>query len=422
MRLRSGRTVAAELRRERVRARYAEVVAAGGCCSADGGAEGCCDPRPSARDRASVATRLGYSARDLAAVPVAANLGLGCGNPTATVALHPRDVVLDLGSGAGIDCFVAARKVGANGHVIGVDMTPEMIARARANARRGGFANVEFRLGEIEHLPVADASVDVVLSNCAINLVPEQGPVYREAFRVLRRGGRLAVADLVATRPIPERLRADPALAGCCAPGALEVRQVRSLLSRAGFEEVAVRPNAATPGLGSPGSPRALGVAPADIRARKPEAQPEMAERTVLFVCVENACRSLMAEAMFNRNPAEGWRAVSAGTEPAAAPNPRTDRMLREIGLEMPPHPPQRLTEEMMRDARIVVTLGCLDRASCPARLRAAGARDWELPDPGPLDDPAFREVRRKLQARVEGLRRELTLAGARRSALVPRP
>jgi len=142
-----------------------------------------------------------------------------------------------------------------------------------------------------------------------------------------------------------------------------------------------------------------------------------MEEKTVLFVCVENACRSLMAEAMFNRNPTRGWRAISAGTLPASAPNPRTESMLREVELELPSHPPQRLTDEMLSAAGAVVTMGCLDSASCPARLKVVEVRDWALPDPATLDDAGFRQLRRELQTRVERLRRELALADKRRAA-----
>jgi len=143
-----------------------------------------------------------------------------------------------------------------------------------------------------------------------------------------------------------------------------------------------------------------------------------MTEKTVLFICVENACRSLMAEAMFNWNPVRGWRATSAGTQPATVPNPRTEGMLREIGLEMPPHAPRLLTDEMMTASKVIITMGCLDSASCPARLKVIKVRDWALPDPAKLDDAGFRQVRRDLQSRVEGLRRELALAEKRRDAL----
>ena len=142
-----------------------------------------------------------------------------------------------------------------------------------------------------------------------------------------------------------------------------------------------------------------------------------MTEKTVLFVCVENACRSLMAEAMFNRNPTRGWRAISAGTQPSSAPNPRTEEMLREVGLQLPSHPPQLLTEEMLAASGTVVTMGCLDSASCPARLKVVEVRDWALPDPATLDDAGFRQLRRELQTRVERLRRELALADKRRAA-----
>lgn len=143
-----------------------------------------------------------------------------------------------------------------------------------------------------------------------------------------------------------------------------------------------------------------------------------MTEKTVLFICVENACRSLMAEAMFNWNPPNGWRAISAGTEPARTPNPRTESMLREIGLEMPGHPPQLLTDEMLATSNAIVTMGCLDSASCPAKLKVIEVRDWALPDPSQLDEAGFRQVRKDLQAHVEGLRRELALADKRRAAL----
>jgi len=167
-------------------------------------------------------------------------MGLGCGNPRAIAALRKGEVVLDLGAGGGFDCFLAARQVGPRGHVIGVDMTPEMVAKARENARRGRFKNVEFRLGEIEHLPVADNSVDVIISNCVINLSPDKEQVYREAHRVLKPGGRLAISDVVALKPIPVAVRRDfDKYAGCVA-GALEVRKLTCILRAVGFRDVRV--------------------------------------------------------------------------------------------------------------------------------------------------------------------------------------
>jgi SAM-dependent methyltransferase len=191
-------------------------------------------------DTANVSRAIGYSEADAEAIPEGADLGLGCGNPTALTAIPAGATVLDLGSGAGIDCFLAVQQVGAEGHVIGVDMTPEMIARARDNAAKGGYANVEFRLGEIESLPVRDETVDVVLSNCVINLSPEKPRVFAEAFRVLRPGGRLAVSDIVLTRPLPQELREDlEAYAGCI--GGAELADVYlDMIRAAGFTDIRV--------------------------------------------------------------------------------------------------------------------------------------------------------------------------------------
>jgi arsenite methyltransferase len=182
----------------------------------------CCDPSPGgtggAVDAAEVSRALGYSDEELAHLPDDANLGLGCGNPTAIADLRPGETVLDLGSGAGIDCFLAARQVGEDGRVIGIDMTPEMVERARANAARVGCVNVEFRLGEIEALPVADASIDVIISNCVLNLSARKDRALAEAFRVLRPGGRLIVSDMVSEVPVPEALADDLDAVAACLP------------------------------------------------------------------------------------------------------------------------------------------------------------------------------------------------------------
>jgi SAM-dependent methyltransferase len=191
-----------------------------------------------------VARRAGYSEDEIAAAPEGANLGVGCGNPGAIERLHPGETVLDLGSGAGFDAFLAARAVGPTGRVIGVDMTDAMLERARENARRGGLRNVEFRSGAIEALPVEDASVDVVLSNCVINLSPEKGRVFREAFRVLRPGGRLQVSDIVLERPLPAALRASvEAYVGCIAGASLREDYLRDI-REAGFGDVRVESEA----------------------------------------------------------------------------------------------------------------------------------------------------------------------------------
>ena len=194
-----------------VRERYARAATTGSSCC-----EPSCCGDESAATATDVSRAIGYSDQDLADIPEDANLGLGCGNPTAIASLQPGQTVLDLGSGAGIDCFLAARQVGPEGKVLGVDMTPEMLEKARGNAQKGGYENVEFRLGEIEALPVADASVDVIISNCVLNLSADKGRVLREAFRVLRPGGRMVVSDLVSELPVPDILEGDlDAVAGC---------------------------------------------------------------------------------------------------------------------------------------------------------------------------------------------------------------
>ena len=185
---------------------------------------------------------LGYDASDRQSVPRKANMGLGCGNPIAIDTLEPGETVLDLGSGGGFDCFLAASEVGPAGSVIGVDMTPEMIELARENAATNDYSTVEFRLGEIEHLPVADESVDVIISNCVINLSPDKERVFEEAARVLRPGGRLAISDVVATADLPDEIRDDPdKLAGCVA-GAATIDDYRTMLDATGFEEISIEP------------------------------------------------------------------------------------------------------------------------------------------------------------------------------------
>jgi ubiquinone/menaquinone biosynthesis C-methylase UbiE len=204
-------------------------------------------------------------------LPPGADLGLGCGTPGDLADLKPGESVIDLGSGAGIDCFIAARRVGPNGRVIGIDMTPQMLAKARTLARASDGAPVEFRLGEIEHLPVADSSVDVVMSNCVINLVVDKGQVYREAFRVLRPGGRIAVADVLATRPISPAMRADSDRWCSCSSGAITSEEVSGLLRSAGFTQISIEIPSAGNSVDSLQGPDEIGVVPAAVRAKKPE-------------------------------------------------------------------------------------------------------------------------------------------------------
>ncbi len=225
--------------REAVRQHYGQIARQGGSCCGSGQSS-CCGGGASAVEAERISGALGYSREELGAVPDGANLGLGCGNPTALAEVREGETVLDLGSGAGFDCFLAARRVGERGRVIGVDMTTEMLEKARANARRGGYTNVEFRLGEIENLPVADATVDLIISNCVINLSVDKGRVFREAFRVLKPGGRLMVSDIVLRGELPQHLQESAAAYAGCIAGALQVEEYLEQMRAAGFRQVQV--------------------------------------------------------------------------------------------------------------------------------------------------------------------------------------
>ena len=224
--------------RTRVRERYGRIaIAAKGCCTGPSTLT-CCGPSPAAPGEK--VARMGYSPVEIAAAPEAAELGLGCGNPQAIARLRPGETVLDLGSGAGFDCLLAARAVGAAGRVIGVDMTEAMLRKARRNAAKAGLTNVEFRKGEIERLPLEKRSVDVVISNCVVNLSPEKEAVFKDAFRVLKPGGRLAIADVVALRPLPEDMRTDPDLQCACIGGAVLADELERMLQAVGFEQIGI--------------------------------------------------------------------------------------------------------------------------------------------------------------------------------------
>jgi arsenite methyltransferase len=224
-----------------VREKYGNIAAtSGSCCSA----ASCCGDGISL---VQVGQRIGYSEDELTAVPEGANLGLGCGNPIALASLKEGETVLDLGSGAGFDCFLAASRVGPSGKVIGVDMTPEMIEKATENAKKDGVENVEFRLGDIEHLPVEEGSVDVIISNCVINLAPDKGRVFQEAFRVLRPGGRLMVSDIVLTKPLPDFVKNSVAAYIGCVAGAALKEDYLGAMRQAGFVDVTVQSEAPFP-------------------------------------------------------------------------------------------------------------------------------------------------------------------------------
>jgi len=216
-----------------VRKRYAKVAKReSSCCSSE---QSCCGSSDTAQTKSK---QMGYTEQEINATPEGADLGLGCGNPTALASLKEGETVLDLGSGAGFDCFLAANKVGKSGKVIGVDMTPEMIDKARENAEKGDYKNVEFRLGEIEHLPVADNSVDVVVSNCVINLSPDKARVLKEIYRVLKPGGRIAISDLALLKELPEKIRDSvDAYVGCVA-GALLIDDYKNIVEASGFQDV----------------------------------------------------------------------------------------------------------------------------------------------------------------------------------------
>lgn len=224
--------------RQAVRQQYGAIADSGqGGCRPS-----CCGSTMDAAEAEVIAQALGYSVLEVAAVPDGANMGLGCGNPHAIAQLKAGETLLDLGSGAGFDCFLAARQLGASGQVIGVDMTPSMLSKARLNAQQGGYQNVEFRLGEIENLPVADASVDVIISNCVINLSPNKPRVFAESYRVLKPGGRLAISDIAALGELPPTIRDDLSLLSGCIAGAAPIAELGEMLHASGFRQIRILP------------------------------------------------------------------------------------------------------------------------------------------------------------------------------------
>lgn len=256
--------------RQAVRQIYGQVALSEAAC---GCGPNCCGGSAAPEDAKAASVGLGYSSEEVESTPEGANMGLGCGNPQAIAALRPGETVLDLGSGGGFDSFLAAQQVGDSGTVIGVDMTPDMVSKARRNAEKGGYHNVEFRLGEIERLPVADGTVDVIISNCVINLSPDKPQVFRDSFRVLKSGGRLAISDIVATALLPEEVRHDLALYTGCMAGASLVAELEEMLRTAGFGQVNITPKDASRGFireWAPGRKVEDFIVSAQIEAVKP--------------------------------------------------------------------------------------------------------------------------------------------------------
>ena len=228
--------------RQNVRESYSEVAESSNNGSSCGAESSCCGVSDDAAINTLVSTRLGYSEDDLENVPEGADMGLGCGNPRAIASIKAGETILDLGSGGGFDCFLAAAETGESGFVVGIDMTPTMISKARNNAVKGHYHHVEFRLGEIEHMPVANDTVDVIISNCVINLSPDKRQVFSEAFRVLKPGGRLAISDVVASTELPEEMKNDLALYSGCMAGASQIAELQNILEESGFEKINIAP------------------------------------------------------------------------------------------------------------------------------------------------------------------------------------
>jgi arsenite methyltransferase len=378
----------------------------------------------------AVAEAFGYSAEELTSIPAEANMGLSCGNPTATAHLRRGEVVVDLGSGGGLDVFLAARMVGPEGRAIGIDMTPAMIERARTSAVSGGYANVEFHQSTIDSIPLPDAFVDCVISNCVLNLAPDKAAVFREIARVLKPGGRLAVSDIALKGEVPEAIaRSMAAYVGCIA-GAIRIDDYRAGLLAAGFEHVDIVDSGSDlnayakvenqSGCCSPAMAEGSCCSPAQdagsdtlhvelsdllskydvnavaasvkVYAIKPRsgatdetAAPWAAAHNrdimlkVIFACVHNAGRSQMAAAFFNQlaDPQKA-HALSAGTEPGERVHPEVQAVMREVGVDLSHATPQKLTEELAKDAQLLITMSCGDKCPYVPGLRRD---DWPLRD-----------------------------------------
>jgi len=264
--------------RDAVRENYSRIAEKGtqlsGCGCGPDVEIACCSPDDTnLQEYDKVSSALGYLVVELKNVPEGSNLGLGCGNPQAIANLKAGETVLDLGSGAGFDVFLAANQVGNTGRVIGVDMTSSMISKARTNAEKSNYTNVEFRLGEIENMPVSDNSIDVIISNCVINLSPEKQKVYDESFRVLKNGGRLAISDIITTAELPEQIKNDKSYYSACVSGASSFEEIETMLKTAGFKNIMIKPKDESKAFireWAPGSNIADYVVSASIEAIKP--------------------------------------------------------------------------------------------------------------------------------------------------------
>ena len=394
----------------------------------------------------AIAEAFGYTEEELTSIPAAANMGLSCGNPIATAHLKPGEVVVDLGSGGGLDVFLAASKVGPQGRAIGIDMTQAMIQRAEANAQAGGYTNVEFHLATIDKLPLADASVDCVISNCVLNLAPDKPAVFREILRVLKPGGRLAISDIALKTELPEAIANSLAAYVGCIAGAILIETYREDLRSAGFEFVEIvdsgadlnayakvesqagccspamdasslfnvvadacctpAPTSVHEDLTSLLSTHDVNAAAASVKVYALKPNPtktrQQSPRTFIFACVHNAGRSQMSAAFFNQlaDPAKA-HAISAGTQPAAHVHPVVVDAMREVGIDLSSAQPQKLTAELAEGAQMLVTMGCGDDCPYVPGLRR---EDWPLPDPRGQTLEAVRVVRDEIRTRIEAL------------------
>ena len=384
--------------REQVREHYREVAidvrdGGDGCCDS-----GCCGgPTNSEVWGADL-----YQAAERAELPDAAVLAsLGCGNPTAVAELREGETVLDLGSGGGIDVLLSARRVGPTGHAYGLDMTDEMLDLARRNAADAGAENVEFLKGYIEDVPLPDASVDVIISNCVINLSADKAKVFEEMRRVLRPGGRIGISDVVASDDLTPDERAERgSLVGCIA-GALSFGEFRSGLEGVGFDRDRDRADAR-------GRRRdGLGDRPCPPTRLRPDddASGDSDVPEVLFVCVHNAGRSQMAAALLEHHAGGRVRVRSAGTEPSDEIDPNVVAAMAERGLDVAAARPRGLRDDDLRDADVVITMGCGD--ACPV-VPATRYLDWDLPDPAGRPLAEIRPIRDDIERRVVDLLREL--------------